>query len=67
MNCVAELTACASDSDTGEVWECRNPFGLNVEGINLRGEGKKPMTSDRPETMRKLEAKKCENVKTILV
>ena len=52
MEYAAELPAEVSETTSGEFRECRTRFAIKIEGKNRGGEGKDPVTTDRPESLR---------------
>ena len=52
MEYAAELSAEVSETTSGEFRECRTRFAIKIEGKNRGGEGKNPVTTDRPESWR---------------
>ena len=52
MEYAAELPAEVSETTSGEFRECRTRFAIKIEGRNRGGEGKNPVTTDRPESWR---------------
>ena len=50
MEYAAELPAEVSETTSGEFRECRTRFAIKIEGGNRGGEGKNPVTTDRPES-----------------
>ena len=49
MEYAAELPAEVSETTSGEFRECRTRFAIKIDGRNRGGEGKNPVTTDRPE------------------